>query len=71
MRSPVTSASSGVPGTRRGRRSAPSLFGSEAAEAAAHRSREPHHVSTWNLTERRAVDLRRVASALCRPSPGR
>ncbi|WP_407650369.1 putative leader peptide [Cellulomonas edaphi] len=22
-------------------------------------------MSTWNLTERRAVDLRRVASALC------
>ncbi|WP_373309959.1 putative leader peptide [Cellulomonas chitinilytica] len=28
-------------------------------------------MSTWNLTERRAVDLRRVASALCRPDPGR
>ncbi|MFC8193528.1 putative leader peptide [Cellulomonas sp. NPDC057328] len=27
------------------------------------------HVSTWHLTQRRAVDLRRVASALCRTSP--
>ncbi|MFS0704625.1 putative leader peptide [Cellulomonas sp. 179-A 9B4 NHS] len=26
-------------------------------------------MSTWHLTERRAVDLRRVASALCRTSP--
>ncbi|WP_370514112.1 MULTISPECIES: putative leader peptide [Cellulomonas] len=26
-------------------------------------------MSTWDLTERRAVDLRRVASALCRALP--
>jgi hypothetical protein len=33
--------------------------------------REHHRVSTWNLTERLAVDLHRVASALCRPIHGR
>ncbi|WP_423775901.1 putative leader peptide [Cellulomonas fimi] len=65
MRLPVTSASTAAPGRQAGTARAYRRLRSVAAVERSPPVLELPRVSL-HLTERRAVDLRRVASALCR-----